>query len=46
VSFEVSADDYLRFMGPYSQPLAARFCDLAGYAAGRACWTWAAGRAR
>jgi SAM-dependent methyltransferase len=35
VSFEVSADDYLRFMGPYSQPLAARFCDLAGIRGGQ-----------
>ncbi len=35
MSFEVSADDYLRFMGPYSQPLAARFCDLAGIRGGQ-----------
>jgi SAM-dependent methyltransferase len=30
VSFEVSADAYMRFMGRYSEPLAARFADLAG----------------
>lgn len=30
MSFEVSADAYLRFMGRYSEPLAARFADLAG----------------
>jgi SAM-dependent methyltransferase len=30
VSFEVSADAYLRFMGRYSEPLAGRFADLAG----------------
>jgi SAM-dependent methyltransferase len=30
VSFEVSADAYTRFMGRYSEPLAARFADLAG----------------
>jgi len=30
VSFEVSADAYLRFMGRYSEPLAVRFADLAG----------------
>jgi SAM-dependent methyltransferase len=35
VSFEVSAADYLRFMGPYSQPLATRFADLAGVGAGQ-----------
>jgi hypothetical protein len=30
VSFEVSADAYLRFMGQYSEPLAVQFADLAG----------------
>jgi SAM-dependent methyltransferase len=35
VSFEVSADAYLRFIGPYSQPLATRFADLAGVGAGQ-----------
>jgi len=30
VSFEVSADAYMRFMGQYSEPLAPRFADLAG----------------
>jgi SAM-dependent methyltransferase len=30
VSFNVSADSYLRFMGRYSEPLAAQFADLAG----------------
>jgi SAM-dependent methyltransferase len=35
VSFEVSAADYLRFMGPYSQRLATRFADLAGVGAGQ-----------
>jgi SAM-dependent methyltransferase len=30
VSFNVSADAYLRFMGRYSEPLATRFADLAG----------------
>jgi SAM-dependent methyltransferase len=30
VSFDVSADAYLRFMGRYSEPLAVRFADLAG----------------
>jgi SAM-dependent methyltransferase len=30
VSFDVSADAYARFMGRYSEPLAARFADLAG----------------
>jgi hypothetical protein len=29
VSFEVSADAYLQFMGRYSEPLAGRFADLA-----------------
>jgi SAM-dependent methyltransferase len=29
VSFNVSADAYLRFMGRYSEPLAAQFADLA-----------------
>jgi SAM-dependent methyltransferase len=35
VSFEVSADAYLRFMGQYSEPLAVRFADLAGVRAGQ-----------
>jgi SAM-dependent methyltransferase len=30
VSFEVTADAYMRFMGQYSKPLAPRFADLAG----------------
>ncbi|MFY9933405.1 MAG: hypothetical protein WAK82_35905, partial [Streptosporangiaceae bacterium] len=30
MSFDVSADSYLRFMGRYSEPLAVRFADLAG----------------
>ena len=34
VSFEVSADSYLRFMGKYSEPLAGQFADLAGIHAG------------
>ena len=29
MSFDVSADAYLQFMGQYSEPLAARFADLA-----------------
>jgi len=29
VSFEVTADAYMRFMGQYSEPLASRFADLA-----------------
>jgi SAM-dependent methyltransferase len=35
VSFDVSADAYLRFMGRYSEPLAARFADLAGVHGGQ-----------
>jgi SAM-dependent methyltransferase len=35
VSFEVSADAYLRFMGQYSEPLALRFADLAGVRPGQ-----------
>ena len=35
VSFDVSADAYLRFMGRYSEPLAARFADLAGVRRGQ-----------
>src|SRR5215831_9087414 len=35
VSFDVSADAYLRFMGRYSEPLAAQFADLAGIAGGQ-----------
>jgi SAM-dependent methyltransferase len=34
MSFEVSADAYLRFMGKYSEPLAMLFADLAGIRAG------------
>ncbi len=34
MSFEVSADAYLRFMGKYSEPLARQFADLAGIGAG------------
>ena len=34
MSFEVSADAYLRFMGKYSEPLAVQFADLAGISAG------------
>src|SRR6266705_7147145 len=35
MSFNVSADAYLRFMGRYSEPLAARFADLAGARGGQ-----------
>jgi SAM-dependent methyltransferase len=35
VSFNVSADAYLRFMGQYSEPLAAQFADLAGVHGGQ-----------
>jgi SAM-dependent methyltransferase len=35
VSFDVSADAYMRFMGKYSEPLAARFADLAGIRSGQ-----------
>jgi SAM-dependent methyltransferase len=35
VSFNVSADAYLRFMGRYSEPLAAQFADLAGVRGGQ-----------
>jgi ubiquinone/menaquinone biosynthesis C-methylase UbiE len=35
MSFNVSADAYLRFMGRYSEPLAAQFADLAGIRAGQ-----------
>jgi SAM-dependent methyltransferase len=35
VSFDVSADAYLRFMGLYSEPLAERFADLAGIDGGQ-----------
>ena len=35
MSFNVSADAYLRFMGRYSEPLAARFADLAGVHGGQ-----------
>ena len=35
VSFNVSAESYLRFMGRYSGPLAAQFADLAGIRAGQ-----------
>jgi hypothetical protein len=45
MSFNVSADAYLRFMGRYSEPLAAQFADLAGFAAASGCWMWDAGPA-
>jgi len=35
MSFDVSADAYTRFMGRYSEPLAARFADLAGVLPGQ-----------
>ena len=35
VSFNVTADAYLRFMGLYSEPLAASFADLAGIGPGQ-----------
>ena len=35
MSFEVSADVYLRFMGRYAEPLAVQFADLAGVQAGQ-----------
>jgi SAM-dependent methyltransferase len=35
VSFDVSADAYLRFMGRYSEPLAVQFADLAGVQPGQ-----------
>jgi SAM-dependent methyltransferase len=35
VSFDVSADAYTRFMGRYSEPLAARFADLAAVRRGQ-----------
>jgi SAM-dependent methyltransferase len=35
VIFDVSPDAYLRFMGRYSEPLAARFADLAGVRRGQ-----------
>jgi trans-aconitate methyltransferase len=35
VSFDVSADAYMRFMGQYSEPLAVRFADLAGIGQGQ-----------
>jgi len=35
VSFDVSAEAYLRFIGRYSEPLAARFADLAGVRPGQ-----------
>jgi trans-aconitate methyltransferase len=35
VSFTVAADAYDRFMGRYSAPLAPRFADFAGVAAGQ-----------
>jgi trans-aconitate methyltransferase len=35
MGFNVSADAYLRFMGQYSEPLAARFADLAGAGRGQ-----------
>ena len=35
MSFDVSADAYLRFMGQYSEPLAVQFADLAGVGHGQ-----------
>ncbi len=35
MSFDVSADAYLRFIGRYSEPLAMRFADLAGVRRGQ-----------
>ena len=35
MSFDVGADAYTRFMGRYSEPLAARFADLAGVRPGQ-----------
>ena len=35
MSFDVSAEAYLRFMGRYSEPLAAQFADLAGIGQGQ-----------
>jgi SAM-dependent methyltransferase len=35
VSFDVGADAYLRFMGRFSEPLAASFADLAGLSRGQ-----------
>jgi SAM-dependent methyltransferase len=35
VSFDVSADAYLRFMGRYSEPLAVQFADLTGVGPGQ-----------
>ncbi len=35
VSFDVTADEYTRFMGKFSEPLAAGFADAAGVAAGQ-----------
>ena len=46
MSFNVSADAYLRFMGRYSEPLAAQFADLAGVRRGSGCSTSAAGPGR
>ena len=35
MSFAVSADAYMRFMGKYSEPLEARLADLAGVRQGQ-----------
>ena len=35
MSFDVSADAYMRFMGRYSEPLATRFAELAGIRRGQ-----------
>jgi SAM-dependent methyltransferase len=35
VSFDVSADAYMRFMGQFSEPLAAHFADVAGVRRGQ-----------
>jgi cyclopropane fatty-acyl-phospholipid synthase-like methyltransferase len=46
VSFNVSADAYLRFMGRYSEPLAAQFADLAGVRDGQRVLDVGCGRVR
>ncbi|HEY2689718.1 MAG TPA: methyltransferase domain-containing protein, partial [Streptosporangiaceae bacterium] len=35
MSFNVSADAYLRFMGRFSEPMASQFADLAGVSPGQ-----------
>ena len=46
MSFDVSAEAYLRFIGRYSEPLAARFADLAGVRPGSGRWMWDAALVR